>query len=258
MAVLYIDECGEEGFSDTSSQWLIVGGALQPSRTILQNMIRAYDDFKSEHMQPNWYFHFAKASHDARLGFIHAMRETGLRAVAVAIYKPSIRRPENFKRKYFLYFYALRFLLEKATNWCRDHGTSDELHVYLSTRKGLKLENLNDYLSRVISSPYVSNDRMVWRFLRNESIFLAPNREYRGLQVADCVVSSIGKALEPSEFGLFEDRYVLDLSPMFHHDRLTFQHAVKIWPGVPVTHYSDRLTWMFARAGDRGLNSHSF
>ncbi len=28
MTILYLDECGEEGFSDTSSEWFILGGAV--------------------------------------------------------------------------------------------------------------------------------------------------------------------------------------------------------------------------------------
>lgn len=110
MAVLYVDESGEEGFSPTSSEWFILGGAFQPS-TALKPMIAAYDKFKATHCQPNWHFHFQNAPHDLRLGFIMAMRETGFRGFGIAIHKPSIRQRENFSKKYFLYFYALRFLL---------------------------------------------------------------------------------------------------------------------------------------------------
>ncbi|MER8782294.1 DUF3800 domain-containing protein [Mesorhizobium sp. M0663] len=233
MAVLYVDESGEEGFSPTSSQWLIVGGVLQPSQEVFQATKIAYDAFKAEHRQPNWHFHFQNASHNIRLGFIHAMRDTGMRAIAVAIHKPSITRQDNFRKKYFLYFYALRFLLEKATIWCRDHGSYDEMHVYLSTRRGLQLGNLNDYLTKVIASPFVTTDRMEWSFLRNKGIFLRPNNEFRGLQMADCVVSAIGQAFEPSEFGLLEPRYIEDMGPMFHHDDLTYGRAIKIWPSIP-------------------------
>jgi hypothetical protein len=148
MAVLYVDECGEEGFSASSSQWLIVGGVLQRDNVVLSQTKEAYDAFKAKYRQENWHFHFQKASHSTRLGFIHTMRDTGMRAIAVAIYKPAIRQPDNFRKKYYLYFYALRFLLEKATIWCREYGAIDEMHVYLSTRRGLAIENLNQYLEK--------------------------------------------------------------------------------------------------------------
>jgi len=234
MAVLYVDECGEEGFSASSSQWLIVGGVIQRDNEIFGLTKEAYETFRVKHRRSeNWFFHFQNASHMTRLGFIHAMRDTGLRALAVAIYKPSIKQPDNFRKKYYLYFYALRFLLEKATTWCRDHGQFDEIHVYLSTRRGLSVENLNEYLTKVISSPFTKTDRMEWSYLRNKGIFLKPNKEMRGLQMADCVVSSIGQAFEPNGFGLFEPRYLEDLRPIFHHDSLTYGRAIKIWPSVP-------------------------
>jgi hypothetical protein len=109
MTLLYVDECGEEGFSETSSRWLIVGGVLQRDPEILQRMISTYDAFKAEHCPDNW----------------------------------------------------------------------------------------------------------------------------RGLQMADCVVSSIGAAWEASRFGLYEPRYLRDLRPLFHFDSLTYGRAIKIWPSVP-------------------------
>jgi hypothetical protein len=233
MTILYVDECGEEGFSETSSKWLIVGGVLQRDPSTLKNMVSAYDAFKASHCNDNWHFHFTKTRHSIRLGFIHAMRDCGMRALAVAIYKPSIRKKDNFTKRYYLYFYALRFLLEKATVWCREHGLHDELHVYLSSRRGLRLEDLDAYLRRVISSPYVSNDKMEWSYLRNQGIFIRDNKSLRGLQMADCVVSSIGQAWEKSRFGLYEPRYLKDMRPMFHHDSLTYDRAIKIWPSVP-------------------------
>lgn len=235
MAVLYVDECGEEGFSATSSNWLIVGGVLQRDPDVLTKTLEAYGTFKTTHRQDNWHFHFQSATHNVRLGFIHAMRNTGMRAIAVAIYKPAIRQPDNFRKKYYLYFYALRFLLEKATVWCREYGLADEMHVYLSTRRGLTVESLDEYLSKVISSPFTKTDRMEWSYLRNKGIFLKPNKELRGLQMADLVVSAIGQAFEPSEFGLYEPRYLYDLKPMFHHDSLTYGRAIKIWPHAPAT-----------------------
>lgn len=228
-----MDECGEEGFGPSSSQWLVVGGVLQRDNEVFERTRDAYDTFKAKYRPENWHFHFQSARHGIRLGFIHAMRDTGMRAMAVAIYKPSINRPDNFRKKYFLYFYALRFLLEKATIWCRDHGAYDEMHVYLSTRRGLAIENLDDYLRKVISSPFVKADRMEWSYLRNKGIFLKPNKEMRGLQMADCVVSSIGQAFEPSQFGLVEPRYLHDMHPMFHHDSMTYGRAIKVWPSVP-------------------------
>ncbi len=239
MAVLYVDECGEEGFSPSSCEWLILGGALQPS-TALETMIEAYEKFKTEHCQSNWYFHFQTCSHDQRLGFIAAMRDTGLRAFAIAIHKPSILRHENFTKKYFLYFYGLRFLLERVTTYCRDH-CKEPLGVHLSNRKGLTAENLNAYLDRVLTSPFVKQDKMQWEYLSRAHIATYPNKDWRGLQMADCIASSIGKTLELSRYGTTEPRYLAELHPCFHHDNLEYGRAIKCWPTIPGDHWHQRL-----------------
>jgi len=45
MAILYVDEAGEEGFKDGSSEWFVLGGALHrnPDR---QACCDCYDEFK--------------------------------------------------------------------------------------------------------------------------------------------------------------------------------------------------------------------
>jgi len=248
MAVLYVDESGEEGFSPTSCEWLILGGALQPS-TARETIIEAYEKFKAEHCQPNWHFHFQTCSHDQRLGFISAMRNTGLRAFAIAIHKPSILRRENFTKKYFLYFYGLRFLLERVTTYCRDH-CQEPLRVHLSSRKGLTAENLNAYLDRVLTSPFVKQDKMQWEYLSRADINTYPNKDWRGLQMADCIASSIGKTLELSRYGTTEPRYLAELHPCFHHDSLDYGQAIKCWPSIPRDHWHQRLhpAYMAGRA----------
>ncbi|RWB60452.1 DUF3800 domain-containing protein [Mesorhizobium sp.] len=253
MAVLYVDESGEEGFSPTSTEWLILGGALQPAAA-LDPMKLAYDSFKATHCQPNWHFHFQSASHDMRLGFIAAMRETGFRGFAIAIYKPSINRRDNFTKRYFLYFYALRFLLERVTTYCHTH-CQEPLAVYLSNRRGLTTENLQAYLDRILTSPFIKQDKMKWDYLSRAHIFTHDNKEWRGLQMADCVASSVAKTLELSKYGTIEPRYVAELHPCFHHDSLEYGKAVQFWPSIPSEHWHERLLPAF-KAG-RALRNRS-
>lgn len=243
MAVLYVDESGEEGFAKTSSEWLILGGVLQPSH-VRKNIITEYDTFKNDHCQNNWHFHFQKASHDMTLGFINAMCRTDIRAVAVAIHKPSITSQSNFSKKYYLYFYALRLLLERATVWSRDH-CKEELYLYLSARRGLTTKDFENYLTRVETSPFTSRDGMAWSHLKRQEFEIRDNKELRGLQFADCVASALGKAIEKSQYGTHEDRYIKKLHKCFHQDSLTYRTAVKIWPQPkPSPLFQDRFEWM--------------
>lgn len=238
MTLLYVDECGEEGFNETSSNWLILSGVIQPSIIVRDRMIAQYDSFKSEHFEASWNFHFHKRKHDERLGFIRQFQSCGLRAVAVGIYKPHIQKQENFRQKYYLYFYALRFLLEKATNWCATNN-AQPLGVLLSGRRGLEPNNLTRYLERVSMSSTNTQDRMAWTHIDTNDITVKQNKDYRGLQIADCVASSIGKALEYSKFGTLEPRYLQELYPLFNAGPSSYNSAIRLWPSMPTLLYNE-------------------
>ena len=103
MTVLYLDECGDEGFGDSSSEWFILGGAVH--RDGYAPTVRAhYADFRQRHRkQDNWHFHFQKQSHSTRRGFIKHMTELEYSLCAVVIHKKSLVKRDNFTKKYFFW-----------------------------------------------------------------------------------------------------------------------------------------------------------
>lgn len=241
MAVLYVDEAGEEGFKETSSEWFILGGALH-ANSGLRSCVKCYDTFKAARRNEGWFFHFQKRSHDERVAFIHAIREAPYQGMAVMIHKPSINQPERFKQRYWLYFYALKFLLERATQWA-DTTAHETIHLMLSSRRGLDKGKLKAYFDRIKSSPFVKRDEILWSVFQHDEIHIEPNRRFRGLQVADCIASAIFKAVEISEYGTLESRYVTDLLPIFaRHPYRGFQ-AVSCWPSPPFSLYQQRMAW---------------
>lgn len=249
MAVLYVDESGEEGFGDSSTEWLILGGALQRGSDKAV-VIETYNEFRARtNRQDNWFFHFHKKSHEERLAFISDISGSAYCGMAVCIHKPSIRFRENFKRPYFLYFYALRFLLERATRWTAQQPQETPLTLMLSSRRGLKEQNLVDYFSTLRASPHTKLDAILWDKLNHNSVHIEPNEKYIGLQVSDCVASSLGKALEFSrEFNTVEPRYIQDLSPIFSKHPQSVRSSVKIWPEPPTAmRKHPRLGWYYGR-----------
>jgi hypothetical protein len=239
---MYIDEAGEEGFSNSSSEWFVLAGVIHTDDA-LSACRDTYDAFKRRHMPDNWHFHFQARKHDERLGFISAMRAAPYQPFAVIVRKPSILQPENFRRKYYLYFYALRFLLERATYWASEHA-KEPMAVKLSSRGGLEKENLQEYFFKIRNSPFVKDDRVVWSYLIEDQIETLENKTLRGLQLADCVASSIYKALEPSQYGTFEPRYIRELRPMFERHPYSLRSSVKVWPSLGLVSQETRLDWL--------------
>lgn len=249
MAFLLVDESGEEGFSETSSEWFILGGALQRGRDA-QKARAMYNEFREEtRRDANWYFHFHKQEHDARLKFIEKVSASPYEGIGILFHKRSISKHDNFRKKYFLYFYALRFLIEKASTWAK-YVANEPLFLILSSRGGLEKENVEEYLQTVKSSSFVL-DNMLWDYFCHDDIKIAENKDYIGLQVADCVAGAICRAVEPHKtFKTLEDRYIKDLSPIFGKQRWSISSRIKLWP-TPAADIraQKRLDWYYGRGG---------
>jgi hypothetical protein len=242
MAVLYVDEAGEEGFKDTSSEWFILGGALHTNAD-KKACCDCYDAFKAERKNQDWFFHFQTRQHDERLAFIKAIGAAPYQGMAVMFHKRSIDNQDRFKQKYWLYFYALRFLLERATKWA-EQTAKEPLHLMLSSRKGLEVTNLQAYLGKIKSSSFVKRDDILWSSFRHKEIQIAKNKEFRGLQVADCIASSIFKAVELSEYGTLEPRYIRDLRPLFARHPYSGYQTASFWPSIPLHIATERTGWI--------------
>ena len=62
--------------------------------------------------------------------------------MSVLIHKPSVKEPEKFRERYRLYFYAVRYLLERASWIRRDHRSRGDVgngsgEIVFSNRSGM-------------------------------------------------------------------------------------------------------------------------
>lgn len=251
MALLYVDESGEEGFSTTSSEWFILGGALHKGSDV-QEIKEMYQSFKDRtNRQPNWHFHFARKTHEERLCFARAIAQAPYHGMAVAFHKRSITKKENFSKKYFMYFYAFRLLLERASRWSKSVA-QEPLWVILSDRGGLRQENIVSYLSTIQCSIFTRYDRIAWDHVNYKEIEIKQNKDYIGLQAADCIASSLARSLEPhKEFKITDDCYVDELTNIFEKSRYTRRECIKIWPTTTQLYTDPRLDWLYGRGGWR-------
>jgi hypothetical protein len=244
MTVLYIDEAGEEGFGSTSSEWFILGGAFH--RTGYAPTIKNhYEEYRRRHARdPSWYFHFRKASHDQKRGFIRHMLALDYVLVVVAIHKRSLKKTERFRQKYWLYHYAMKYLLEAVTGWMAANEPG-RLTLIFSRRRGLDLLEFRSYLKRVRSSSHISVDGMTWKQLDDARIHTAENRRFVGLQMADCIASATFEALEINAYGMTECCYVRELGcRLLRADGSPQGLGVRIWPMPPQDVYShSRFNW---------------
>jgi hypothetical protein len=203
---IYIDESGCEGFSFDrgSAEWFIIAALLIPA-DVEHRTRQLVTEFKSScRWPPKKALHFRDLTHENRIGLIRQMVRirNSLRCVAVAVHKPSLYEPEAFKEQNRLYFYAARYLLERASWLCRDarvfmdrkrgDGTA---HIVFSERTGMNYESFAAYMRRLESSKTNIN----WAVIRPSQITAATNGKQAGLQLADAVASGFGAAFQPSK-----------------------------------------------------------
>lgn len=248
MPILLLDESGDEGFNleaqNPSSEWFVLGGVIQPAGAT--RLIRDhYTQFrKTYRRQDNWSFHFQRASHDERLCFVRHMSSLPYVAVCVMIHKPSIQKRDNLSKKYYLYFYAAKLLLENATLWAKKN-THGRLDIIFSSRGGLTAEEFQSYLRRI---PYRTNnspDYMAWDHLNIDGVTCEDNKTLIGLQMADYVASAAAKSVEVGPWGVVEDKYMRELKPILMKYGPTVKgFGVKLWPGIADDlRSSDKLKW---------------
>lgn len=73
-----------------------------------------------------------------------------------------------------------------------------------------------------------------------------------GLQIADAVASSVYYAVQPTQHGYTEDRYIRMLKPVvYHHHGRHWGYGLKFWPreADALLSQDDRLRWVVEQFG---------
>lgn len=236
--VVYIDESGDEGFSFDrgSSAWFVLSAVVTFRASDIAT-VKLVDGVRSQLRKPDRKpLHFRKLKHEQRLPFIGEIAKAKLRNVSILIHKPSIKEPETFKERYRLYFYAVRQLLERVSWLCRDHrskkSTGDgSADIIFSNRSGMSYDELKEYLELLKRRSESQDIRVVWDVIRAGQISSYSPGKRMGLQIADAVASSTFYAVEPTQHGYTEDRYIRMLKPVtYHHQGKYVGYGLKFWP----------------------------
>ena len=251
---VYIDESGDEGFSfgQGSSDWFVLSAVITHTADDLA-AVKVVDVVRQRLGRPERKpLHFRDLRHEHRLLFVDQVSQQPLRAVNVLVYKPSLIEPEKFQERYRLYFYAVRYLLERVSWYCRDHpragaGVGSVADLVFSNRSGMSYGELRDYLEVLKSRTDMLDVRVDWDVIRAERVTASSPGKRMGLQVADAVAGSFFYAVQPSRHGFTEDRYARMLRPIVYHHRGRYLgYGIKLWPREAEHRLQadERLAWI--------------
>lgn len=235
---VYIDESGDEGFNydDGSSKWFVLSAVITRWESDLET-VKLVDGIRIVLKKPlKKPLHFRDLRHEHRLPYIDEISKADLKTVSVLVHKPSIKEPEKFQTRYRLYFYSVRYLLERVSWYCRDHRSSDDkgdgsAEVIFSNRSGMSYAELKKYLAKIEQDSGFFGVRIEWDIIRPDQILAYSAGSRMGLQIADAVASGFFKAVEPSRLGFTEDRYARMLKPVvFRHKNRYLGYGLKFFP----------------------------
>jgi Protein of unknown function (DUF3800) len=236
--MVYVDESGDEGFSfgRGSSEWFVLSAVIT-KKTIDLETVKLVDRIRTQLGKPDKKtLHFRDLKHEQRLPFIGEISKAHLRTVSVIIHKPSLKEPEKFHERFRLYYYAVRYLLERVSWYCRDHrlprdGGDGSARIIFSNRSGMSYQEMKDYLNLLKEQTRLADVRIDWKVIKAENFTAYSPGRKMGLQIADAVASSVFYAVQPSKYGFSEDRYIRMLkSVIYHYDGKYLGYGLKFWP----------------------------
>jgi hypothetical protein len=234
----YIDESGDEGFhfSQGSSTWFVLVGLIVPTHHDIElaNIIDAHRKRYNLHAKKT--LHWRDIPHNQRITLVQDIAKSPARIVAVCVLKTALLEQEKFAEKFRLYFYAVRYLLERVSWFTRDHSrrTSEgdkTAQLIFSNRGGMPYDELREYL-RLLKQRLQSGHevRIDFNFLREPETY-SPGK-YRGLQLADACASGLLNGLQAHQkLGTIQPAYANILCPIFYrHGGRTLGYGFKLVP----------------------------
>lgn len=248
--VVHVDESGDEGFrfDEGSSEWFLLSGVVLRRSSELSE-VKLVDEVRDQlGKPPKKPLHFRDLKHHHRVPYVDRIAQASLRIVNILVHKPSLTEPEVFQQGYRLYFYAVRYLLERVSWFCRDHRRADDpgdgtAEIVFSNRASMSYTEMREYLTLLADL----RTSIVWDVIKPKQVVAYSGTRRMGLQIADAVAGSFYKAVELDRLGYTEDRYARTLRPVvYRYNGRARNYGLKFWP-VEVAHMVDteaRFAWL--------------
>jgi hypothetical protein len=250
----YIDESGDEGFAFRpwpdrgSSEWFVVAACVVRDEMHSEASAKLHAIIDPiEGGRNGTPIHFNKLNHDMRIGIAHQLAGVPMRTIAVCFHKPALPNGHTLAGNRRLYFYAVRYLIERISWLARENAPissgDKRCRLNFSKCKNLAYDDLMRYLNKL----KLDKTQIDWNHLDTHMFKVAKHESSIWLRCADFVASAYAKGLEQNAFGLCEDRYARLLKPIaFRHRNTYWSYGLKVSPFVPAVERNkdNRYAWL--------------
>jgi hypothetical protein len=257
----YIDESGDEGFKfrkssneEASSDWFVLAAFVTRKKTDLE-VVKVIDQVRQEfQLNPRKHIHWKNLKHPQKVRYTQIIAALQARIIAVCVHKPSLLEPETFQDRYRLYFYAVRYLIERISWLARDFHNPDKwggdgtVQLIFSNRQGMSYSEMKDYLRLLEKQKQIGRDiRIEFDKIPIDKLGTQTPGRSMGLQLADAVAGAFFNAIERDKFGNTEPRYLRTLLPiLYHHTNRCQGYGFKIVPREATANLKkeENLKWL--------------
>lgn len=232
----YIDESGDEGLSKKagSSDWFILTGVIVHKKDECKSIELLKEVRTKFNYPPKKPIHWKKLKHEKKVYYSKKIADLQIRIVNICVMKNQILEPEKFSQESRLYFYSVRYLLERVSWFIKDtqHIDSGKCKLIFSNRATMKYDNLKDYLNILKRQKESKNIQINFNYFDLDSGFFTYTAgRQAGLQIADACAGAVFNALEYNLFGFRELSYLKHLSPvLYRHGKKSSGYGLKIVP----------------------------
>lgn len=194
----YVDEVGDPGTSQKSSEVFILGGALVPHENVPE-MMSVIRNLRKDLSQDSKALHWSQnaRSWDRRQHIVKNINQIPMSILYTVAVKDDLRAQRHaYSNSTPPYMWSLQLFTERALYAAKEWpGGPRELHLVLSRIKGQHDSNVLEQFQIMQKADSFAP----WHLLHSR-IQIHNNSEVDGLQLADQVCGAMGSASKPGEF----------------------------------------------------------
>jgi len=241
---VYVDESGDEGFTflepprKGSPDWFVLSAVVVRVSNDYQ-CVDTLREFRSRTGRPkDSHIHGKKLNHKHRVLYSGMISMMDLCGCSVAVHKPAIGQQDTFRKKNLMYFYSIRYLMERVSWFIRDNAIDGEGdgkgELWFSKRKSLSYSDLLNYLFHLKKQKIGGEDiRIEFDRLEmdSEKVQVQSPAKRSGLQIVDALAGATFNALEADSLGIREPRYAKALSgKLYAYNGSIRNYGFKVMP----------------------------
>jgi hypothetical protein len=258
--IAYIDEAGDTGLKNIrtrtapgASEWLVMSAVLEQEVIgWTRQMIASLDQHQVRQL------HFRELPEHKKGSIARQLASLDVRLFVLLSHKKNMEGYRNLNaerakvnRTAWFYVWCSKLLMESVTDYCgrrsrKDYGEPRVVRCEFSATGGVKLDDVRAYYSYIkeqarMGLSFRKDFPLDWETVNHEEMFIYPNEERYGLQLADIVASAFYSGLEYPTTGKLNSDHAKLLLPRIAQDKRhkRYMFGVKVMPRTAGLRLSD-------------------